>query len=170
VIPLTNTRVRKPKPEHEIKIDKILFKYADYKKGLEIQKVLLHEALTDKRFGRRTTPRYESHEGKSGSITYVQEEDMIIRVEELEERISRIETYINKIDELIDFAFKDDIEKKMFIEWYWFKPIPRDIRTRKRVTMDALRYLTNKSFYEWRKKIYERLAEVAGIEIEKPRD
>lgn len=163
---MTNTRTRKPRPHYEIEVDKMLFRYADYQVGLELQYAKLNDLQAILNAGRRTTAIYEKLEGSGGEFR-VQEEDIVIMLISIEERIKSMEKYILATEGLINFAFKDDEDKKEFIKEYWFQNIPRDIRTRKRVVLSAMPFLTHDSFYDWRNKIYIRLAEVAGFEAEK---
>lgn len=156
---------RKARPAHEVEVDKMLFKYVDYKKGLEYQRLILGDLQASMETGRRTIPIYERLEGIGGEMR-VQEEDIVIRINLLENKIEKMEAYIKSVEGLIEYAFKGNEEQKTFVYWYWLYPdMPRDIRSRRRIVVDAMRYLTYNSFYDWRGKIYLRLAEAAGIEI-----
>ena len=160
------SRARKPRPSHEAEVDKILFKCADYKQGLPLQYAKLKEVRMKMDLGRRTIPVYKKLEGVGGEFR-VEEEDIIIRQDEIEQRIRYMEGYIHTVEGLIDYAFKGDEDKKRFVDEYWLQSIPRDIRTRRREVLAAMPFLTHDSFYTWRGKIYARLAEVVGIEVGK---
>ncbi|MEN6490206.1 MAG: hypothetical protein ABFD66_15225 [Smithella sp.] len=134
--------------------DRDLSKYARY--GHAIRNI--DERLEELSKGRRTTAVYEIMEGSRGGENVIQEEAIVIKILELEERRNRYIRFRENIEAALDFAF-DDREHKRFIELYWWSNYPKS--KARDVIMDDL-YLSRRSFYRWREEILTKLAILLG--------
>ncbi len=157
------------RPEHERKVDHDLFAYRDAHRIIRVQQ----EKLADLRLtGRKMTATYELSEGGRGGPTNYPEETLAIKITEIEDLIQRKQDYIDAIDEIIADALPE-AEYRQFLQLYWLT-CSRHTPIRMRMAtvlaeMPFLEYVDRRrcrrrrdQFYDWRNRIYQRLAEALG--------
>jgi len=157
------------RPDYEKKVDQDLFAYRDAHRIIKIQTDKLETiALT----GRKVTATYELIEGGRGGPVNIPEENITLKILECEELIRRKREYIETIEAIIADSLPE-AEYRQFVKLYWWtcsRHTP--IRMRMAVVlaeMPFLEYVDTRRrrrkrdlFYDWRNRIYRRLAEALG--------
>lgn len=115
---------------------------------------------------------YDLIEGRRGGPVNIPEENIAINILEIEELIRRKRDYIETIEEIVTDALPEE-EYRQFLKLYWWtcsRHTP--IRIRMAVVMAEMPFLEyvdhnrcrrkRDLFYDWRNRIYRRLAESLG--------
>ena len=166
---------RKPRPQHEIDVDRDLFAYCDALKAIEHHKtILIQAAFGDAKYFFRLTSTYGSQGGQHMASSASAEADAR-RIEKAEAIVQANRNYTDSILDDIADTFQGASDYKhitKFIELYWWT-FPREttVKIRKDVVIAHMPFLKDrrtkegyiyKPFYDFREKIYIRLAEVWG--------
>ena len=162
---------RKPRPQYEIEVDRDLFAYSDAIRAIEHQKTkLVQLAFADIKFMFRDISSYGASGSQRGNPKPVAE--TVFREAEGYEAIIQVNrNYIDSILGDIEYAFQGDKEIFKFIELYWWTFPRTSIKIRKDVVIGNMQFLKQhpsgwEPFYDYRKKIYIRLAEVWGYKVD----
>ncbi len=162
---------RKPMPEWMKQVDSDMFLYVKWGRIIEHQQNILR---TLELTGPSMTPVYELREGTPGGDTIFQQEKWVIAKEVCQTKIDAGLNYRASLDEMVRAIAAGDKDKETFIRRYWWTGDNRDIRSRTALVLDALDFLAhkdwktgkpgtaNRTFGNWRKDIYAKLAENMG--------
>jgi hypothetical protein len=169
---------RKPRPGYEIDVDKDLFAYPDALKAIEHQKsVIVHAAFADSKYFFRLTSSYEPAGGQH-MISSASAEADVRRIERAEAILQANRNYVDSILDDIAYAFQGASnyhEIIKFIELYWWAFPRTSIKIRKDVVIGHMQFLKKQPsgwepFYDYRKKIYVRLANIWGYPVDDEKD
>ena len=155
---------------------------AYYDAGLAIERIgielsRLNEAIEQ---GRRTTPNFygeavcdDEYSGKvydgpdrSGLTAQIssseqQEESLVCRLVDYEQKLARKKFYRDLIRRTIDYKFSRRPEYIEFINYYWWSGMTNP-KHRKRLTLHKMGYIGKDEFYSWRRDILQQLAVAWG--------
>jgi hypothetical protein len=157
------------RPDYEKKVDRKLFDYVDAHRQI---KLAMDEVAAINLAGRKMTATYEPMVGGRGGPVNIPEETIAIRITEVEETIRVKRSYIATIEEIVNAALPEE-DYRQFVRLYWWtgsKHMPVRIRMATVLAeMPYLEYMDTRRcrrkrdrFYEWRSRIYKRLAEAMG--------
>lgn len=97
----------------------------------------------------------------------------IDKLGEIQRRIEAEQRYIDSVYQDIEYAFpKNQQETLKFIALYWWEYPHTSIKIRKELTIEQMPFLRQypsgkEPFYDYRRKIYERMGEVWGYSVER---
>jgi len=172
------SRDRRPRPEFEKEVDRDLFAYCDSLKAIEHQKsIMVQTAFADVKYFFRLTSSYDSP-GSQHMASSASAEADVRRVEQAEAILQTARNYADSIIDDIAYAFQGEPnyqEITKFIELYWWTFPRTSIKIRKEVVIGTMPFLKDqatgrKPFYDFRKYIYIRLAQVWGYKVDKETD
>jgi hypothetical protein len=162
---------KEPLPEWIKQVDEAMFLYVTWGRVIKQQENII---LTHQLTGLRTTPVYELREGSSGGETTYQAEKIVMAIDIAAAKIAAGNKYRADLEETIRLVAGGNPDKETFIRLYWWTGISRFVHARAALVIDALPYLAhrewgtgrvkkpNRTFYDWRKEIYEKLGELLG--------
>jgi len=162
----TCMKMRQPLPEWKKKVDQALWAYSKAKRALSFQEVLISE-LEFSTFIPSVTQEDGNAERK-----WTEEEYRLFELEQARHRRDILRRRKENIEAILDWAFPENSEKRVFIEAYWLTHAGTEIQIRSAHVLEKLPFLAensdrgilrgNRNFYYWRDDIYHDLAEVLG--------
>jgi hypothetical protein len=167
---------KEPMPEWMKQVDRDMFLYLTWERIIKQQQNII---LTHQLSGMRTTPVYVLREGSSGGDNVHQAERIAIDIELAEAKIAAGQKYRADLEETVRIATAGDPKKEEFIKLYWWSGIDKRVRPRTMIVINALRFLAhrewgtgrvtgpNRTFFDWRKEIYEELGSLMGYREDK---
>jgi hypothetical protein len=165
---------RKPRPQYELDVDRDLFGYTDALKAIEHHKVrLVQEALSDMSYMLRLTSNYDNSAIQHMASSSSAEADWR-RIDQIEDILQAKRLYVDKVLDGIAYAFQYDKDYRdvlQFIQLYWWSFPHTGVRLRREVVIGSMRFLRQQPsgywpFYDFRSRVYCRLAEVWGYKGE----
>ena len=162
---------RKPRPPYERDVDIDLFKYCDALKAMEhCKSIIVQMAFANLGYMNRLTSNYGLPAATQHMASSASAEADVRRIEQVEATLQANRNYADRVIDDIAYAFQgapsyQEITK--FIELYWWTFPRTAIKIRKDVVIGHMPFLKDqdtgrKPFYDFRKRIYVRLAEVWG--------
>lgn len=151
------------RPDYEKQVDKILFRYKDNEYTIAYIKAEIAELVLT---GRRVVGMYEPVMTRPKGNNESQEEKLVQRKVELEEKLKALYEFQESVRRIIEDGLND--EERLFVRLYWLDVPPnlRRIKDRKQFVLAGMPYLhdreNDRTFYNWRNRIYIKLAGLLG--------